>query len=117
MFLNPDTRAGVLACTCHWHHKSEGRSTHHQPELRHETSGPRQKTLPLACCRKVGSSVTPVCCGPGATRTEEVVKVRQVEGSDIYVEGLDFAICRRTGVAIVTPQPGMLVMLGDVASI
>ncbi|ASL48094.1 hypothetical protein bAD24_III11890 [Burkholderia sp. AD24] len=62
---------------------------------------------------KVGSMVNLVCCGPGARRAEETVRVRQVEGSDIYIEGVDFAFCRRTGFARVTLQPGMLVMLDE----
>ncbi|MCI0150356.1 hypothetical protein KNO81_31285 [Paraburkholderia sediminicola] len=66
---------------------------------------------------KVGSLVNLVCCGPGPTRAEESVKVRHVGDGDIYIEGVDFAFCRRTGVARVTLQPGMLVMLDEVVSI
>ena len=60
---------------------------------------------------KEGNVVRLVVCGPGPRRAEERVKVRMVEGRQVYIHGLQASFSRDTGVCEVTLWKGMLVML------
>lgn len=60
---------------------------------------------------KEGNVVRLVVCGPGPRRAEERVKVRVVEGRQVYIHGFQAPFCRDTGVCQLPLMKGMLVML------
>jgi hypothetical protein len=60
---------------------------------------------------KEGNFVRLVVCGPGPRRAEERVKVRVVEGRQVYIHGLQVPFSKDTGICEVTLKKGMLVML------